>query len=235
VELQLLELQETSSVQVSYRVVVNEAQEWSDADMQVCIWRAFTSPAATPYTRGSIQAAECYSGASGVASIPATEAGTYVIKAVIVRRGIAQLDNAGALSEIAMLPVTVNERSQVDVEGPDYNNDARMQRLQQSLQSMRSVLIENRSTSTGFTARGTNDESLNSLLLDTSVDPYLLRVDVKLQPLFESECCISTCTAQLATLRRHSKWTQVSSATRHWPIRSCLMLSVHAWLARAEV
>jgi hypothetical protein len=142
VELQLLERQTVSSVQVSYRVVVNEAQEWSDAEMQVCIWRAFTSSTATPYELGSIQAAECYPGASGTASILATLAGIYVIRAVIVRRDIAQFDSAEALSETAILPVTVNEQLQIDLNGSDYNNDDRMQRLQQSLHSMRSKLFQ---------------------------------------------------------------------------------------------
>jgi hypothetical protein len=124
VELQLLKVQIPASVQVSYRVTVNQALEWSDADMQVCIWRAFTSPTATPYSIGSVQAAECYLGPSGVASVRTAQAGTYVIKAVNVSRGIAEFNSAEALSEIAVLSITVNEQLQIEVNGPAYNNDA---------------------------------------------------------------------------------------------------------------
>jgi hypothetical protein len=223
VELQLLEQQTVARVQVSYRVVVNEAQEWSDADMQVCIWRAFTSPAATPYTRGSIQAAECYSGASGVASISATEAGTYVIKAVIVRRGIAQFDSTEAMSETAILSVTVNEQLQIDLNGLDYNDDERMQRLQQSLQSMRSTLMQHYSDPPDLSihVNDTNDTALSLLLLDTNVNPYLLRTHEKWQPLLESECSITTCTAQLTALRQHSRWKKVKPLI-HFVCSVCL-------------
>jgi hypothetical protein len=210
VELQLLESQKASSVQISYRVVVNEAQEWSDAEMQVCIWRAFTAPNATPYELGSIHAAQCYPGASGTAAISAPLAGTYIIKAVIVRKGIAEFNSAEALSEIAVLSIAVNEQLQVDLEGPDYNNDERMQRLQQSLYSMRSVLSDNCSEPTDVAMHGKHDAIISALLLDTNVNPYLLRTKVELQPLLESECCIDTCTAQLTALRQHSRWTEVS-------------------------
>jgi hypothetical protein len=211
VKLQLLELQEISRLQVSYQVVVNEASEWSDAEMQVCIWRAFTSSTATPYEIGSIQAAECYPGASGMALIEPLQAGTYVIKAIIVRRGIAQLDSTEALSDTAALSVTINEKLQVDMQGPDYNNDERMQRLQQSLYSMRSVLRENCSELIGVAVLDKNDALITLLLLDTSFNPYLLRTDVAVQPLLESECCVGACTTQLTALRQHAKWTKVSS------------------------
>jgi hypothetical protein len=209
-DLKLLEVQEVSSLQISYRVVVNEAQEWSAADMQVCIWRAFTSSAATPYSMGSVQAAECSSGASGAASIKALQAGTYVINAVIVRKGIAELSSVEALSEIASLSVTMNEQLQIDLEGPDFNNDERMQRLQHSLHSMRSVLSDNCSELADLAVLGKHDAIMSSLLLDTSVNPYLLRTDVEVQPLLESECSTSTCTLQLAALHQHAKWTKVS-------------------------
>jgi hypothetical protein len=208
----LLEVQAVSSVQVLYRVVVNEAQEWSIADMQVCIWRAFTSSSATPYSMGSVQAAECYSGASGTASIRALQAGTYVIKAVIIRKGIAELSNVEALSEIASVSATVNERLQIDLDCPDYNNDERMRRLQNSLYSMRSALSDNCSELAELAVLGKHDEMLSSLLLDNGVNPYLLRTDVELRQLFESDCCVTACAAQLTALRQHSRWKQVSVA-----------------------
>jgi hypothetical protein len=202
--------------------------------MQVCIWRAFTSHDATPYSIGIIQAAECYFGPSGKASIQTAQAGTYIVQAVIIRTGITQFDSADVLSETAYLSVTVNELLQVDLERPDHNNDERMQRLQQSLHSMGSALKDscNRLSQIAIDSMSSaHDAVLCSVLMDASVDPDQLRTDVELQPLLETECAVSTCTAQLSALQTHPLWKEVSTMK----VRQCCMpvltFSRLSWLA----
>jgi hypothetical protein len=207
VVLELLQRDFDHTINFAYQVNVNTAQEWSD-DMLVCTWSEFTSTIATPFEISVPTPAVCNSKPANTVVLPALHAGSYVIKAAVVRRGAVSLNASSVLSDFARLQVSISTSMAIDSSFVDCRVDARMQRLHRSLHQMHGALILP-DVQGGQHVRGF-DQSLREVLLDDAENPYKIRTNVHLQPLLDA-CNVSVCTAQLTALRRHHHWVSVST------------------------